>query len=77
VANGSGIVGAAERDRDRAFSYERCAAFCASGFLGLMVPREYRGYGGNFAKLMRVVIAISGGAGYPDPGFPGSSAVLG
>ncbi len=26
-----------------------------------MVPREYGGYGGNFAELMRVVIAISAG----------------
>ena len=40
-------IGAAGRDRDRAFPYEQCAAFRASGLLGLMVPREYGGYGGR------------------------------
>jgi alkylation response protein AidB-like acyl-CoA dehydrogenase len=54
-------AGAAERDRERQFPYEQCAAFRASGLLGLMVPREYGGYGGTFADLMRVVIAISAG----------------
>ena len=54
-------AGAAGRDHDRAFPYEQCAAFRASGLLGLMVPREYGGYGGTFAELMRVVIAISAG----------------
>src|SRR5882757_8695780 len=53
--------GAAERDRERQFPYEQCAAFRASGLLGLMVPREHGGYGGTFADLMRVVIAISAG----------------
>jgi alkylation response protein AidB-like acyl-CoA dehydrogenase len=54
-------VGAAERDRDRSFPYEQCAAFRASGLLGLMVPREYGGYGGDFLTLMKVVIAVSAG----------------
>lgn len=54
-------AGAAERDRERAFPYEQCAAFRASGLLGLMVPREHGGYGGTFTELMRVVIAISAG----------------
>src|ERR1700685_3592907 len=54
-------VGAAERDRERRFPYEQCAAFRASGLLGLMVPREHGGYGGTFSELMRVVIAISAG----------------
>ena len=54
-------AGAAERDRERQFPYEQCAAFRASGLLGLMVPREYGGYGGSFADLMKVVIAISAG----------------
>lgn len=54
-------VGAAERDRDRAFPYQQCAAFRSSGLLGLMVPREYGGYGGDFLTLMKVVIAISAG----------------
>ena len=54
-------VSAAERDRERRFPYEQCAAFRASGLLGLMVPGEYGGYGGTFAELMRVVIAISAG----------------
>jgi alkylation response protein AidB-like acyl-CoA dehydrogenase len=53
--------GAAERDRDRAFPHEQCAAFRASGLLGLMVPREHGGYGGTFSELMKVVIAISAG----------------
>lgn len=35
--------GAAERDRDRTFPHEQCAAFRASGLLGLMVPREHGG----------------------------------
>ena len=39
-------VGAAERDRKRKFPYEQCADFRASGLLGLMVPREFGGYGG-------------------------------
>jgi len=55
------LVGAAERDEKRAFPYEQCAAFRASGLLGLMVPREYGGYGGTFVDLMRVVIEISAG----------------
>jgi alkylation response protein AidB-like acyl-CoA dehydrogenase len=54
-------IGAAERDRERKFPYEQCAAFRASGLLGLMVPREYGGYGGSFTELMQVVIAISAG----------------
>ena len=54
-------IGAAERDRERRFPYEQCAAFRASGLLGLMVPREYGGYGGSFVELMKVVIAISAG----------------
>jgi alkylation response protein AidB-like acyl-CoA dehydrogenase len=54
-------VGAAERDRTRQFPYEQCAAFRASGLLGLMVPREHGGYGGTFVDLMRVVITISAG----------------
>jgi alkylation response protein AidB-like acyl-CoA dehydrogenase len=54
-------VGAAERDRERRFPYEQCAAFRASGLLGLMVPREYGGYGGSFLDLMKVVIAVSAG----------------
>lgn len=54
-------VGAAERDRERRFPYEQCAAFRASGLLGLMVPREYGGYGGSFLELMKVVIAVSAG----------------
>jgi alkylation response protein AidB-like acyl-CoA dehydrogenase len=54
-------VGAAERDRERKFPYEQCAAFRASGLLGLMVPREHGGYGGSFTELMKVVIAISSG----------------
>jgi alkylation response protein AidB-like acyl-CoA dehydrogenase len=53
--------GAAERDRLRAFPYDGCAAFRASGLLGLMVPREFGGYGGTFRELMEVVIAISSG----------------
>jgi alkylation response protein AidB-like acyl-CoA dehydrogenase len=54
-------AGAAERDRDRKFPYEQCAAFRASGLLGLMVPREYGGYGGSFVELMKVVNTISAG----------------
>jgi len=54
-------VGAAERDRERTFPYEQCAAFRASGLLGLMVPRAHGGYGGTFTDLMKVVIAISAG----------------
>jgi alkylation response protein AidB-like acyl-CoA dehydrogenase len=54
-------VGAAERDRERKFPYEQCAAFRASGLLGLMVPREYGGYGGTFVDLMKVVNTISAG----------------
>jgi hypothetical protein len=54
-------AGAAERDRERKFPYEQCAAFRASGLLGLMVPHEHGGYGGSFAELMKVVIAISAG----------------
>jgi alkylation response protein AidB-like acyl-CoA dehydrogenase len=54
-------AGAAERDRDRKFPYAQCAAFRASGLLGLMVPREHGGYGGSFTDLMKVVIAISAG----------------
>jgi alkylation response protein AidB-like acyl-CoA dehydrogenase len=54
-------VGAAERDRDRAFPYEQCAEFRASGLLGLMVPREFGGYGGSFVDLMKVVNLISAG----------------
>jgi alkylation response protein AidB-like acyl-CoA dehydrogenase len=54
-------IGAAERDRDRKFPYEQCAAFRASGLLGLMVPREHGGYSGSFVELMKVVIAISAG----------------
>jgi alkylation response protein AidB-like acyl-CoA dehydrogenase len=54
-------AGAAERDRDRRFPYEQCAAFRASGLLGLMVPREHGGSGGSFTELMKVVIAISAG----------------
>jgi alkylation response protein AidB-like acyl-CoA dehydrogenase len=54
-------VGAAERDRLRAFPYDGCAAFRASGLLGLMVPREFGGYGGTFRELMEVVIAVSTG----------------
>jgi alkylation response protein AidB-like acyl-CoA dehydrogenase len=54
-------VGAAERDRDRKFPYEQCAVFRASGLLGLMVPREYGGYGGTFVELMKVVNTISAG----------------
>ena len=53
--------GAAERDRTRSFPYAQCAAFRASGLLGLMVPREHGGYGGTFRELMEVVIAISAG----------------
>ena len=53
--------GAAERDRERRFPYEQCAAFRAAGLLGLMVAREHGGYGGTFADLMRVVIEISSG----------------
>jgi alkylation response protein AidB-like acyl-CoA dehydrogenase len=40
-------AGAAERDRERKFPYEQCAAFRASGLLGLMVPREYGGTEGR------------------------------
>jgi alkylation response protein AidB-like acyl-CoA dehydrogenase len=54
-------AGAAERDRDRKFPYEQCAAFRASGLLGLMVPREHGGYGGSFVDLMKVVNTISAG----------------
>ncbi len=54
-------VGAAERDRTRSFPTEQCAAFRASGLLGLMVPREFGGYGGTFRDLMEVVIAVSAG----------------
>jgi alkylation response protein AidB-like acyl-CoA dehydrogenase len=54
-------VGAAERDEKRQFPYEQCAAFKASGLLGLMVPREHGGYGGTFTDLMRVVIEVSAG----------------
>jgi alkylation response protein AidB-like acyl-CoA dehydrogenase len=54
-------VGAAERDRERKFPYEQCAAFRASGLLGLMVPREHGGYGGSFVDLMKVVNTISAG----------------
>jgi len=54
-------VGAAERDRDRKFPYEQCAAFRASGLLGLMVPREHGGLGGSFVELMKVVNTISAG----------------
>jgi alkylation response protein AidB-like acyl-CoA dehydrogenase len=54
-------VGAAERDRDRKFPYEQCAAFRASGLLGLMVPREHGGHGGSFVELMKVVNTISAG----------------
>ncbi len=54
-------AGAAERDRERKFPYEQCAAFRDSGLLGLMVPREHGGYGGTFTELMKVVIAISAG----------------
>jgi alkylation response protein AidB-like acyl-CoA dehydrogenase len=54
-------VGAAERDRERKFPYQQCADFRESGLLGLMVPREYGGYGGTFVDLMKVVIAISSG----------------
>lgn len=54
-------LGAAERDRDRRFPYEQCAAFRASGLLGLMVPREHGGYGGTFVDLMQVVVLISAG----------------
>jgi hypothetical protein len=54
-------VGAAERDRKRQFPYEQCAAFRASGLLGLMVPREFGGYGASFHELMQVVILISAG----------------
>lgn len=32
-----------------------------AGLLGLMVAREYGGYGGTFADLMRVVVEISAG----------------
>lgn len=54
-------IGAADRDRLRQFPYEECAAFRASGLLGLMVPREHGGYGGTFVDLMKVVNAISAG----------------
>jgi alkylation response protein AidB-like acyl-CoA dehydrogenase len=54
-------VGAAERDRKRQFPYEQCADFRASGLLGLMVPREFGGYGASFSELMQVVILISAG----------------
>jgi alkylation response protein AidB-like acyl-CoA dehydrogenase len=54
-------VGAAERDLKRQFPYEQCDAFRVSGLLGLMVPREFGGYGGTFSELMRVVILISAG----------------
>ena len=54
-------VGAAERDRERKFPYEQCAAFRAAGLLGLIVPREHGGYGATFTELMKVVIAISEG----------------
>ena len=54
-------VGAAERDRERKFPYEQCAAFRATGLLGLIVPREHGGYGATFTELMKVVIAISAG----------------
>jgi alkylation response protein AidB-like acyl-CoA dehydrogenase len=54
-------VGAAERDRNREFPYQQCAEFRASGLLGLMVPREYGGFGGNFVDLMKVVNLISAG----------------
>jgi alkylation response protein AidB-like acyl-CoA dehydrogenase len=54
-------AGAAQRDRERSFPYEQCAAFRASGLLGLMVPREFGGYGGTFRELMEVVIAVSTG----------------
>ena len=54
-------AGAAERDRMRRFPHEQCAAFRASGLLGLMVPREHGGHGGSFTDLMKVVIAISAG----------------
>ena len=39
-------IGAAGRDRDRAFPYEQCAAFRASGLLGLMVPASTGDTGG-------------------------------
>jgi hypothetical protein len=39
-------VGAAERDREREFPYEQCAAFRESGLLGLMVPPRARGLRG-------------------------------
>ena len=54
-------TGAAERDRERKFPYEQCAAFRASSLLGLMVPREHGGYGGSFVELMKVVKTISAG----------------
>jgi alkylation response protein AidB-like acyl-CoA dehydrogenase len=54
-------VGAAERDRERRFPHEQCAEFRASGLLGLMVPREFGGYGGNFVDLMKVVNLVSAG----------------
>jgi alkylation response protein AidB-like acyl-CoA dehydrogenase len=54
-------VGAAERDRERRFPHEQCAAFRASGLLGLMVPREHGGYGGTFVDLIKVVNTISAG----------------
>jgi alkylation response protein AidB-like acyl-CoA dehydrogenase len=54
-------IGAAERDEKRQFPYEQCAEFRASGLLGLMVPREYGGYGGTFLDLMKVVNLISAG----------------
>ncbi|GIF04844.1 acyl-CoA dehydrogenase family protein [Actinoplanes siamensis] len=54
-------AGAAERDRNRQFPYEQCAAFRDSGLLGLMVPREHGGHGGSFVELTKVVIAISAG----------------
>ena len=54
-------LGAADRDRERRFPYEQCAAFRKSGLLGLMVPREHGGYGGTFVDLMKVVITISAG----------------
>jgi hypothetical protein len=38
-------VGAANRDRERSFPYEQCAAFRASGLLGPMVPGGQLGGG--------------------------------
>jgi alkylation response protein AidB-like acyl-CoA dehydrogenase len=54
-------IGAAERDELRQFPHEQCNRFRESGLLGLMVPREHGGMGGDFAALMRVVIEISSG----------------